>query len=72
MTATVHDDVQIADFGKEMWDFLTRRHAAISYNFRDMEVHVPRRTGPDSPRATWVLNGTLEISTSDHDDAARR
>ncbi|GAA2356055.1 hypothetical protein Cme02nite_49070 [Catellatospora methionotrophica] len=72
MTTAVRDDVHFADFGKEMWDFLTGRHASISYRFRDMEVQVPRSTGTDSPRAIWVLNGALEITTSDGDDAARR
>jgi len=26
---------------------------------------VPRDTGNDAPRATWVLNGNLRITTSD-------
>ncbi|BCJ75794.1 hypothetical protein CS0771_53380 [Catellatospora sp. IY07-71] len=72
MTTTVRDDVQFADFGKEMWDFLTGRHASISYRFHGMEVQVPRRTGADSPRATWVLNGTLEITTTDGGNGAAR
>jgi len=54
-----------ADIGKEMWSFLTGRHAAINYQFVDMSVEVPRSTGADSPRATWKLNGTLRITTEE-------
>jgi len=32
-----------------------------------MVIEVPRQTGPDSPRATWKLNGTLRITTSDRE-----
>ena len=31
----------------------------------DMEVEVPRDTGPNAPRATWKLNGTIRVATSD-------
>ncbi len=57
----------IADFGREMWSFLTGKGAAINYTFVDMLVEVPRETGPDSPRAVWRLDGTLRITTSDQD-----
>ena len=54
-----------ADLGREMWSFLTGREAAINYRFIDMAVEVPRDTGPKAPRATWKLNGTLQITTKD-------
>jgi len=54
-----------ADLGKEMWSFLTGKGAAINYEFVDMLVEVPQETGPDSPRATWRLHGTLRITTSE-------
>ena len=54
-----------ADLGKEMWAYLTGKGAAINYEFVDMSVEVPRETGTDSPRATWKLNGTLRITTSE-------
>jgi len=63
--ATTGDQTSIADFGKEMWSYLTGRGAAIDYEFVDMLVEVPRDTGPNTPRATWRLNGTLRITTSD-------
>ena len=46
-----HDVSSFADFGKEMWAYLTGRGAAIDYEFVDMSVEVPRETGPNSPRA---------------------
>ena len=55
--------VDWSDLGREMWSFLTGREAAINYRFIDMAVEVPRDTGPDAPRATWKLNGTLQVTT---------
>jgi hypothetical protein len=63
-------DVDWADLGAAMWDYLTGRGAAINYTFEDMAVEVPRDTGHDAPRATWVLNGNLRITTSDDASAA--
>ena len=54
------------DIGREMWSFLTGREAAINYRFIDMAVEVPRDTGAGAPRATWKLNGTLQITTRDN------
>lgn len=64
-----------ADLGEEVWAFLTSRGAAVDYSFVDMTVEVPRDTGQDAPRATWKLNGTLRVTTSDRDtdsSASRR
>jgi hypothetical protein len=60
------DVVDWTDLGREMWSFLTGRQAAINYSFVDMTVEVPRDTGADAPRATWKLNGTLRVTTSDN------
>ncbi|AXH97919.1 hypothetical protein DV701_04710 [Ornithinimicrobium avium] len=60
-------DASWADLGKEMWSYLTGQGAAINYSFVDMSVEVPRDTGEDAPRATWKLNGTLRITTEDHE-----
>jgi hypothetical protein len=57
------------DLGREMWSYLTGRGAAVNYSFIDMVVEVPRDIGPDAPRATWKLNGTLRVTTSDDQDA---
>jgi hypothetical protein len=61
-----HEATSFADLGKEMWTYLTGKGAAIDYQFVDMVVEVPRETGSDAPRATWRLNGTLRITTTEH------
>ena len=58
--------VDWTDLGREMWSFLTGREAAINYRFIDMAVEVPRDTGAQAPRATWKLNGTLQVTTRDN------
>ncbi len=64
-----HDEVvDWTDLGARMWTFLTGREAAIHYRFEDMSVEVPRDTGANAPRATWKLDGTLTITTSDSGD----
>lgn len=70
---TVRDEqiVDWTDLGREMWSFLTGREAAINYRFIDLDVEVPRDTGADAPRATWRLNGTLQVTTSDSHAAAQ-
>ena len=60
-----HETTSFADLGKEMWTYLTGKGAAINYQFVDMIVEVPRETGSDAPRATWRLNGTLRITTTE-------
>jgi hypothetical protein len=63
--APTDDVMDWTDLGREMWSFLTGRQAAINYRFLDMVVEVPRDTGPQAPRATWRVNGTLQVTTSD-------
>ncbi len=65
---TDHNDqvVDWTDLGREMWSFLSGREAAINYRFIDMAVEVPRDTGAGAPRATWKLNGTLQVTTKDN------
>lgn len=49
-----------------LYDALTGRHAEITYDFQDMHVHVPARTGGDDvAHAHWKLNGVLKIRTQD-------
>jgi hypothetical protein len=64
------DVVDWSDLGGEMWSFLTGREAAINYRFIDMAVEVPRDTGAQAPRATWKLNGTLQVTTKDNASSA--
>ena len=73
-STTSRPDDQVLDWtdlGREMWSFLTGRQAAINYRFVDMEIEVPRDTGPQAPRATWRFNGTLQVTTSDIDTAGQ-
>ena len=59
----------IVEFGQEMWSYLTGKGATVEYSFDDMSVEVPKTTGPDAERATWKLNGTIRIKTTDKDDS---
>ena len=68
-TATTTHSSEVVDWtdlGREMWSFLTGREAAINYRFIDMAVEVPRDTGAEAARATWKLNGTLQVTTKDN------
>lgn len=67
--ATSSAPTDIREFGHELWSFLTGKGAVIEYEFDHMTVEVPKTTGPDSPRATWKVDGTLRIRTADADAA---
>lgn len=58
--------VDWTDLGRKMWDFLTGRRAAIHYRFDDVSVEVPRDTGDQAPRATWKIDGTVTVTTTDN------
>ncbi|NYG55752.1 hypothetical protein [Nocardioides perillae] len=63
---TTDEVVDWTDLGRTMWEFLTGRQAAIHYTFEQMSVEVPRDTGANAPRATWKVDGTLTITTTDN------
>lgn len=67
-TETLDGTTSFSDLGRDMWSYLTGKEATIDYTFVDMTVEVPRSTGPDSARASWKLNGTLRITTSDKEN----
>ncbi len=48
-----------------LYDKLTGRGAKITYEMDDLRVAVPAGTSDAAPRAEWVVNGTVRISTSD-------
>lgn len=50
-----------------LYDRLTGRGAEITYEFEEMEVDVPSKTGEDADYAHWRVDGTLRISTRDRD-----
>lgn len=49
-----------------MWSYLTGRQATVNYTFDDLIVEVPRDIGPEAPRATWRIHGTIRVTTSDN------
>ncbi len=65
MTTTNSDVTTWPQLAEGLYDFLTGRGATIEYAFENMEVQVPRDTGPEAPSATWRVNGTLRIRTSE-------
>ena len=62
-------ETDITEIAQELWAYLTGKGATVEYSFEDMSVEVPKTTGPDAPRATWKLNGTLRIKTTDKDSS---
>lgn len=67
-TSTDGNTTDITEIGQELWSYLTGKGATIEYSFTDMSVEVPKTTGPDAQRATWKLNGTIRIRTTDRDN----
>ncbi len=53
------------DVGREVWEYLTGRGAEVTYHLDDLQVEVPRDTGPDAPRATWRFNGQVRVTAND-------
>jgi hypothetical protein len=53
------------DLALALYERLTGKNAAITYEFMDMNVKVPSGTGPEAQHAEWVLRGKLKISTGD-------
>lgn len=48
-----------------LYERLTGRGAEITYEFEDLEVGVPDRTGPEADHAEWRLNGTVRVRATD-------
>jgi hypothetical protein len=53
------------DFAESLYEKLTGRGTEISYRFENLTIEVPRDTSAGSPRATWLLDGALHISTAE-------
>ena len=53
------------DLAIGLYDKLTGRGAEISYEMDNLTVEVPSSTNDEAPRAKWVVNGGLRISTRD-------
>jgi hypothetical protein len=51
---------------KELVDKLTGKDLEITYEFKNLEVDMPKATGPDGKEigsAKWRINGKFSIST---------
>lgn len=48
---------------RELYERLTGREGAVTYEFDDLTVEVPRDFGASAPKATWKLSGKLRISS---------
>jgi hypothetical protein len=51
------------DLAIGLFEKLTGRGAEIAYDFENLQVHVPSRTGKDAEHAQWTLNGRVVIRT---------
>lgn len=52
------------DLAIGLYDKLTGRNAVITYEFDNMNIHVPGGVG-SKEKAEWTLNGKVIISTSE-------
>jgi hypothetical protein len=50
-----------------LYDRLTGRGAEIIYEFEEMAVDVPSKTGEDADHAHWHLDGTVRITTRERE-----
>jgi hypothetical protein len=53
------------DLAIGLYDRLTGRGAEISYDMDNLTIEVPASTADQAPRAKWVLNGGLRVTTRD-------
>lgn len=57
---------QIPEIIKQVVDKLTGKDMQVTYDFQNLEVDVPRVSGPDGKEivsAKWKINGKLILST---------
>ena len=55
---------------KELVDKLTGKDMAVTYEFKNLEIDMPRASGPGGKEigsAKWKINGKFVISTELHD-----
>lgn len=56
------------DLAIGLYDRLTGRNAEITYQFHNMIIDVPSGTGTGANHASWKLDGTLKVTTSESSD----
>ncbi|MDW0127957.1 MAG: hypothetical protein QOK59_07615 [Nitrososphaeraceae archaeon] len=68
-----NDDHSISnwsDIVKDIVDKLTGKDMEVTYDFEDLEIDIPKATGPEGKElgsAKWKINGKFIISTQLHD-----
>ena len=53
------------DLAAGLFEKLTGRGAEITYEFVNLEVHVPGSMGGGTQHAQWKLNGVVKIRTKE-------
>jgi hypothetical protein len=59
----------------QLVDKLTGKDLAITYEFDNLQIDVPKATGPDGKEigsAEWKINGKIVISSELHDKSGSR
>jgi hypothetical protein len=59
-----------AELAKELVDKLTGKDVAVTYEFNNLEIDMPKASGPGGKElgsAKWKINGKFVISTELHD-----
>lgn len=51
------------DLAIGLYDKLTGRNAEITYEFENLEVHIPSSVTGDAQHAKWKLDGKVKIHT---------
>ncbi len=45
----------------DLFDLLTGRKAEVTYQFDNLEIHVPLEAGAETEHALWKLNGAIKV-----------
>jgi hypothetical protein len=59
--------LQLPEIVKEVIDKLTGKNMQVTYDFQNLEIDVPRISGPEGKElgsAKWKLNGKFVLSTA--------
>jgi hypothetical protein len=75
VTSNVRDKVQEnkskwTELVSQLVDKLTGKDLAVTYEFNDLQIDIPKATGPDGKEigsAKWKINGKFVISTEVQD-----
>ncbi|HEY7108965.1 MAG TPA: hypothetical protein VH415_06040 [Nitrososphaeraceae archaeon] len=71
----LEDKSEWAELVSQLVDKLTGKDLAITYEFDDLQVDIPKATGPGGKEigsAKWEVNGKLVISTAVEDKSKFR